>query len=294
MNIRDLRYFVAVAELGHFGKAAEQCFVSQPTLSGQIKKLEEELGVQLFERTNRRVVLTDAGRQIQPLAQRILREVETVKEIADSTKDPLSGRFKLGAFPTLATYVFPALVPALKKQAPKLRLILIEEKTAVLLEQLRTGQIDAALLALPIHDDYFLSQKLFDDEFMLAVPKDHELASVKEVDQAMLAQQRLLLLEEGHCLRDQALEVCQLHGLGEEQDFRATGLETLRQMVRAGTGITFMPKIAVKEKEKGIHYIPFKKPAPIRTIGLVWRKTSARMPVIERVIEASKTLSASL
>ena len=294
MNIRDLRYFVAVAELGHFGKAAEQCFVSQPTLSGQIKKLEEELGVQLFERTNRRVVLTDAGQQIQPLAQRILREVESVKEIADSTKDPLSGRFKLGAFPTLATYIFPELVPALKKLAPKLRLILIEEKTAVLLEQLRTGQIDAALLALPIHDDYFLSQKLFDDEFMLAVPKDHELAAAKKVDQAMLAQQRLLLLEEGHCLRDQALEVCQLHGLGEEQDFRATGLETLRQMVRAGTGITFMPKIAVKEKERGLHYIPFKKPAPIRTIGLVWRKTSARMPVIERVIEASKTLSASL
>lgn len=285
MNIRDLSYFLAVAELEHFGKAAEQCYVSQPTLSGQIKKLEENLGVTLFERTNRRVILTDVGRNIATHAKLILREVDVINEIAESANDPLSGKFRIGAFPTLSTYVFPELVTKVKKVLPKIRIILLEEKTNILLNKLKDGDIDAALLALPVNDINLVSHKLFEDEFFLAVPPDHELNECKLVDQKTLIKHRLLLLEEGHCLRDQALEVCNLHGIAEEQDFKATGLETLRQMVKAGTGITFMPKVAITKSEAGIHYIPFKAPAPTRTIGLVWRKTTSRLEVIQKVIE---------
>lgn len=284
MNLRDLKYFLAIAELEHFGHAAEQCNVSQPTLSGQIKKLEETLGVMLFERTNRRVMLTEAGHQIVIYAKRILRDVDAIHEIADSTRDPLAGKFRLGAFPTLSTYIFPKIVPLVKTAMPNLRIILIEDKTTQLIEQLHNGAIDAALLALPIQDDYLISQSLFDDEFFLAVPTGHELTKYKTVDQTKLKQHRLLLLEEGHCLRDQSLEICQLHNIGEEQDFKATGLETLRQMVKAGTGITFMPKIAIQTKEDGIEYIPFTKPAPSRSIGLVWRKTTPRQQVISQLI----------
>lgn len=285
MNIRDLQYFLAVAELGHFGQAAGQCHVSQPTLSGQIKKLEEELEVRLLERTNRRVLLTETGERIARSARRILREVDTIHDVAVSSRDPLAGRFRLGAFPTLSTYVFPNLVPKVKKSLPDLRLILIEEKTAVLVEKLKRGDIDAALLALPVRDDFLVSRRLFDDEFLLAVPAEHELANGKAVDQKDLKNHSLLLLEEGHCLRDQALEVCQLNDIAEEPDFRATGLETLRQMVKAGTGITFMPRIAIQPGEGGIEYVPFSEPAPHRTVGLVWRKTTARQQVIDRLVE---------
>lgn len=285
MNLRDLKYFLAVAELEHFGRAAEQCHVSQPTLSGQIKKLEETLGVTLFERTNRRVLLTEVGRQITLPARRALREVDAILEIAENANDPLAGKFRLGAFPTLSTYLFPKLVTQVKAILPKLRLILSEEKTEHLLEKLKHGELDAAFLALPVQDDFLVSEPLFQDEFYLAVSPDHPLADAKRILQRDLRSHQLLLLEEGHCLRDQALEVCQLHGISEEQDFKATGLETLRQMVKAGTGITFIPNIAIQDQETGIRYIPFQEPAPARTIGLVRRKTSARKDVIKKLTE---------
>lgn len=288
VNIRDLEYFLAVAELEHFGRAAKQCHVSQPTLSGQIKKLEEDLGVTLFERTNRKVMLTEVGDNIAKCAQRVMLEIETIHEIAESAHDTMAGKFRLGAFPTLATYVFPALVSKAKEVMPKIRLILIEEKTDVLFNKLSIGEIDAALLALPLRESSLVSEKLFEDEFYLAVPEDHELTKHDIVSQKVLRHHRLLLLEEGHCLRDQALEVCNLHGIAEEQDFKATGLETLRQMVKAGTGITFMPKIAINEDDSGIHYIPFKAPAPKRTIGLVWRKTTPRQLVMDKLIKIFK------
>ena len=284
MNIKDLQYFLAVAELEHFGQAAEQCNVSQPTLSGQIKKLEEQLGVVLFERTNRRVMLTETGAQIATYARRVMSEIEAIQEIAESSRDPLAGRFRLGAFPTLATYVFPDIVTQVKKVMPKLRLILIEDKTFYLLEKLRQGEIDAALLALPINDDFLVWQSLFEDEFCLAVSSEHCLADKPYVTQKELKKHRLLLLEEGHCLRDQSLEICERHGIAEEQDFKATGLETLRQMVKAGTGITFMPRIAMRENETGIRYIPFAEPVPRRNIALVWRKTTARKEVMDKLL----------
>jgi LysR family hydrogen peroxide-inducible transcriptional activator len=286
MNLRDMRYLVAVADLRHFGKAAEQCHVSQPTLSGQIKKLEEQLGVMLFERTNRRVMLTETGAEIVTAARRMLREADTIEDIANNAHDPLSGRFRLGAFPTLSTYIFPQIAPKIKANLPNLRLMLIEDKTAQLLEKLKNGELDAAFIALPIDDDALDTAELFDDAFFLAVPPEHALANCKAVSQSVLSHYRLLLLDEGHCLRDQALEVCQLHGSAEEQDFRATGLETLRQMVKIGAGITFMPEIAIYKGESGIIYIPFKDPAPRRTIGLVWRKTTARRAAIDALIKA--------
>jgi len=283
MNIRDLRYLVAVADLQHFGQAAAMCHVSQPTLSGQIKKLEESLGVHLFERTHRSVVPTDVCLDILVPARKILREVDEINFISESSHDPMVGKFRLGAFPTLASYVFPQLVSQVKTALPGLRLILIEEKTEQLLEKLLQGEIDAALLALPLEDDSFDQLTLFNDEFYLAVSPEHELASCKSVAQDCLEQYRVLLLEEGHCLRDQALDVCQKHGVGEELDFRATSLETLRQMVKGGTGITFMPKIAIRNEEEGICYLPFEKPVPSRTIALVWRKTSSRKPLMEKL-----------
>lgn len=283
MNLRDLSYLIAVADLRSFGKAAEQCFITQPTLSTQIKKLEEELGIQLFERTNKKVLPTELGEQVIASARRILKEVDVIKEHAATAQDPLAGNFRLGAFPTLASYLFPQLVPEIKQALPRIRLILIEEKTDQLLEKLRSGQIDAALLALPVNEDFLATEILFEDEFLLAVASDHALADKTVVEQRDLDGHTLLLLDEGHCLRGQALQVCHTLSVDEEQDFRATSLETLRQMVRAGTGITFMPKIAVSEEDAGIRYLPFRSPAPSRTIGLVWRKTSARVELMTEI-----------
>ncbi len=284
MNLRDLQYLIAVADLRNFSQAANQCCVSQPTLSNQIRKLEETLGVVVFERSNKRVMPTETGEQIISLARRVLREVDAMHDVAQSAQDPLAGKFRLGAFPTLSTYIFPSLVPKITAAMPQLRLVLVEEKTQTLLDRLKRGELDAALLALPVYDDQLVVRALFDDEFFLAVPPLHPLAKKKQAEQTDLSNSKLLLLEEGHCLRDQALEVCHRVGMEEEQDFRATSLETLRQMVKAGSGITFMPNIAIQPDETGICYVPFKKPAPYRTIGLVWRKTSARMAVIEKLL----------
>lgn len=283
MNLRDLRYLIAVADLRSFVQASEHCHISQPTLSTQIKKLEDRLGVQIFERNNKRVLATEVGEHIIATARRILKEVDQIQELAETARDPMAGNLRIGAFPTLSTYIFPALVPLIKESLPRIRLILVEEKTEELLRQLKNGQIDMALLAMPVNDDFLQTQALFDDEFLLAVAADHPLAKADKIRQQDLSGQQLLLLDEGHCLRGQALQVCQITGAEEQQDVRATGLETLRQMVRAGTGITFMPRIAVREPDSGIRYIPFQSPVPSRTIGLAWRKTSMRNRLIYEV-----------
>ena len=289
MNLRDLSYLIAVADLRSFVQAAEHCFISQPTLSTQIKKMEKSLGVQIFERTNKKVLATEVGEQIIASARQILGEVEHIKELAAMSQDPLAGNFRLGAFPTLSTYIFPDLVPVISQKLPRIRLILIEEKTDELIKQLKQGQIDAALLALPIDDDFLQSEFLFCDEFKLAVTPDNPLAKKQLIKQSDLYQQQLLLLDEGHCLRGQALQVCRLNDAKEQQDVRATGLETLRQMVRAGTGITLLPKIAINEPEPGICYLSFADPVPNRSIGLVWRKTSARFTLINQLTELIKS-----
>jgi len=285
MNLRDLQYLVAVTDHRHFGKAARACNTSQPTLSMQLKKLEEYLGVQLFERTNKQVMVTPTGDDIARRARRLLHEAEEIKSVAKMAQDPYAGDLRLGAFPTLAPYFLPLAVPTLRKKLPKLKLLLIEEKTESLVERIKAGTLDAALLALPIEEDGLDTLPLFDDPFMLAVPHNHPLAKRKIVRQSDIADEQLLLLEDGHCLRAQALEVCSMAGAAENQEFRATSLETLRHMVASGVGITLIPKMAM-QKGDGIVYIPFAKPTPSRIIGLVWRKTSARMACIRALAES--------
>ncbi len=288
MNLRDLRYLVALAEHKHFGRAAEASFVSQPTLSTQIRKLEEELGVALVERTSRKVLLTEVGREIAQRAREVLNEVEQIRQIARRTKDPESGTVRLGIFPTLGPYLLPHVVPRIRERFPRLELLLVEEKTETVLRQLREGRLDAGVLAQPIHDDQLHQEFLFEEPFLLAVPEHHPLAARKQLRLEDLADQSLLLLEEGHCLRDQALAVCQLAGAGEKSGFRATSLETLRQMVAANVGVTLLPTLAVKPpvaRSGDIHLIEFRGHAPSRRIAMVWRKSSAMAPFLKRLAE---------
>lgn len=285
MNLRDLQYVVAVAEHRSFVRAAEQCFVSQPTLSAQIKKVEESLGVKLFERTNKRVMVTEIGEQVVASAHSVLGEVERMKVLAANSQDPLAGRLKLGAFPSLASYLFPETVLTIKRQLPGINLILVEEKTDILIELLERGEIDAAFLSLPLKEDFLVSRPLFEDPFKLAVLADHPLAGKKIITPSELRDKPLLLLDEGHCMRDQALQFCQWSGAEEQPEVRAASLETLRQMVIAGTGMTLMPDIAIRDNEEMIRYIPFNHPAPKRTIGLVWRKSSPRIQLMEKLVE---------
>ncbi len=284
MNIRDLQYLVSLADHGHFGKAAKESHVSQPTLSMQIKKLEAYLDVQLVERTPKHIMLTNIGAQISERARIILAEIQDIRAIAKSAQTPYSGDFRLGAFPTLAPYILPLVVPAIHQKLPNLKLLLIEEKTDALLEALKIGALDAALLALPINQEHIEYIDLFDDPFLLAVSTEHPWAQKNEVRLQDIGQNTLLLLEEGHCLRSQALDVCNILGISEYPDFRATSLETLRQMIIANVGTTLIPRIAAK-KTKGIIYIPFAPPIPERKIALVFRTSSPRKLSIHKIHE---------
>jgi len=278
VNLRDIYYLVALADHRHFGRAAAACFVSQPTLSTQIRKLEEELGVALVERNPRRVMLTPAGHEAAERARRIVAEVEQMKEAARREQDPESGAVRLGIFPTLGPYLLPHVVPLVRRRFPKLELLLVEEKSDVLLARLREGRLDAAILALPVDDGQLHSEPLFEEPFVLAVPEAHPLANRDSLRMQDLGDARLLLLEDGHCMREQALEVCHLAGAHEKSEFRATSLETLRQMVAANVGLTLLPALAVKPpvaRSPDIRLVPFADPPPSRRIAMVWRRSSA-------------------
>ena len=278
MNLRDLKYLVALADHKHFGRAAAACYVSQPTLSTQIKKLEDELGVPLVERAPRKVMLTPAGRDAAERARRIVAEVEQMKEAARRSQDPEAGTVRLGMFPTLGPYLLPHVVPRIRARFPHLELLLVEEKSDVLLSRLREGKLDAGLLALPVADDQLHTEFLFEEPFVLAVPESHPLAQRGSLTLAELSHQQLLLLEDGHCLREQALDVCRLSGANEKSEFQATSLETLRQMVAADVGITLLPTPAVKPpvaRSPNIHLLGFSDSHASRRIGMVWRKSSA-------------------
>lgn len=297
MNFRDLKYLVALAEHRHFGRAAAASFVSQPTLSTQIRKLEEELGVLLVERAPRKVMLTPVGREIVDRARRILADVEQLTEIARRSRDPEAGTIRLGMFPTLGPYLLPHVLPDLRGQFPRLEMLLVEEKTDALLERLREGRLDAALLALPVHDDQLHIESLFDEPFLLAVPRQHPLAARESASMHDLDHVPLLLLEEGHCLRDQALDVCRLTGAGERDGFRATSLETLRQMVAAGVGLTLLPVLSVQPPvppSADIVLLPFQGESPHRRIAMVWRKSSALSPLLERIAARLREMPATL
>ncbi|MFD0739940.1 LysR substrate-binding domain-containing protein [Lysobacter koreensis] len=297
MNLRDLKYLVALADHKHFGRAATASFVSQPTLSTQIKKLEDELGVSLVERAPRRVMLTPIGHDIAQRARKVIADVEQMAEIARRSQDPEAGTVRLGLFPTLAPYLLPHVLPGLRARFPRLELLLVEEKTDQILARLRDGRLDAGLLALPIHDEQLHVEPLFDEPFLLAVPQRHAMARRASLDLHDLDDQHLLLLEEGHCLRDQALDVCRMAGADERDGFRATSLETLRQMVASGVGITLLPMLAVQPPvpvSPDIALLPFRGEAPHRRIAMLWRRSSAMGGFLQQLAAEFRKLPPAL
>jgi LysR family hydrogen peroxide-inducible transcriptional activator len=297
MNIRALQYFVKLADLRHFSKAADACFVSQPTLSTQIRKLEEELGVQLVERSPKNIMLTPVGEEIADRARLVLSDIDQIRAVARRSGNPAEGTIRLGLFPTLAPYLLPHVVPGLRARYPKLKLQLAEEKTEDVLTMLRQGELDAGILALPINEDGLHKEVLFEEPFVMAMPAGHPLAARKTIRMGDLEGAELLLLEDGHCLREHALEVCALAGAHERVDFHATSMETLRQMVAADVGVTLMPLLAVKPPiaETGNVVIrPFARPAPTRTIAMVWRSSSALAGFIRELSESLTVLPKGL
>jgi LysR family transcriptional regulator, hydrogen peroxide-inducible genes activator len=288
LKLKDLRYLVALADEKHFGRAAQRSFVSQPTLSAQLKKLEDYLGVQLIERNPRQVALTAAGEQIVTRARRILEASDEVVTLARAHRDPLAGKLRLALLPTIGPYLLPRVSRAIRKALPRIELRLYEYLTAPMLEKLHAGQIDVGVLALPVDLDGLDSRRLYDEPFAVALPEHHRLTKKASLKAEDLKDESLLLLEDGHCLRDQALEVCSSAGVQENQDFRATSLETLRQMVATGAGVTLLPELASRGaygNARGVVLRPFTKPAPVRHVGAVWRKTTARKPAIDALCE---------
>ena len=286
MNLRDLRYLVALADTRHFGRAAERCHVSQPTLSAQLKKLEEYLGAPLVERQPRQIAFTPLGTQVVERARRLLAEADDIQSLAQASRDPLSGRLSIALIPTVGPYLLPGVAARLRRRLPKLKLQLFEYQTAPLLQKLRAGEIDAGILALPVETDGLETRALYEEPFVVALPERHPLAAQASVRRSDIEGETLLLLEDGHCLRDQALEVCSRLKVHEDQDYRATSLETLRQMVAAGAGITLLPELATLgpfSHTRGLVVRPFTKPVPGRTIGAVWRRSTTREAAIRAI-----------
>jgi len=289
VNLKDLKYLVALADTGHFGKAAERTFVSQPTLSAQLKKLEDFLGVKLVERQPKNVQLTDVGKQVVIRARRMLDEGDEIIALARNNTDPLAGKLKVALIPTIGPYLLPRVMPRIRKALPNLSLMLYEHQTEALLKRLREGEIDLGLMALPVAQDGMESRVLYEENFTVALPNHHPLAAKATIKVQDLKGHTLLLLEDGHCLRDQALEVCSRVDVREAEDFRATSLETLRQMVVAGLGITLLPELAVESpfgSQRGLTIRQFTKPSPSRTVGAVWRKSNTRGAAISAVCDA--------
>jgi|688.fasta_scaffold353941_1 LysR family hydrogen peroxide-inducible transcriptional activator len=293
MNIRDFKYLVAIADHCHFGKAADACFVSQPALSMQIKKLESSLGVKLIERNNKLTFLTEIGKMIATQARDLLQQVDAIKEIAKLASDPFRGECHLGIIPTLAPYLLPHIIPGITQKWPNLKIYLTEEQTGNLVTKLKQGRLDAALLGLPIIDDDFDSLPLFKEELKLALPEDHPLANRKQIRNTDLEEKALLLLEDGHCLRDQILALCQSVNAFADKSFQATSLETLRYMVASKVGITLMPNLSCRQ-DNGICYVPFSSPQPARTIGIIWRASSTKKVLFENLIDHIRHLLSSL
>lgn len=287
MNLRDLQYLVALAETRHFGRAALRCHVSQPTLSAQLRKLEDYLGVALIERRPRQVALTAAGAAVIQRARRMLQDADDIRALAHASQDPLAGQLKVGLIPTLGPYLLPRVMPRLAQALPKLALLLHEYQTAPLIQRVLDGELDLAILALPADTKGLQTRSLFAEAFLVAMPEKHRLAARRRLKPADLAGEKLLLLEEGHCLREHALEVCSRAG-AEEQGFRATSLETLRQMVASGAGITLLPRLAAEgpfASARGLVVRPFAPPAPSRTIGAAWRRSNSRAAAIAAVCD---------
>jgi LysR family hydrogen peroxide-inducible transcriptional activator len=287
MTLTELRYIVAVARERHFGRAAEACFVSQPTLSVAIKKLEEELDVKLFERGSNEVSVTPLGEEIVRQAQTVIEQAAGIKEIARRGKDPVSGPLRLGVIYTVGPYLLPDLVRQAIERMPRMPLMLQENFTAKLLDMLRTGELDAAILAEPFPDAGLATAPLYDEPFMVAVPKKHPLARRKRIPADELKKETMLLLGTGHCFRDHVLEVCpesaqfSSNSDGIRKSFEGSSLETIKYMVASGMGLTVVPQLSVPaEPDKHVAYVPFSDPVPTRRVVLVWRRTFTRYEAI--------------
>jgi len=292
MTLTELRYIVAVARERHFGRAAEACFVSQPTLSVAIKKLEEELDVKIFERGSNEVSLTVLGTAIVRQAQSVIEQAAAIKEIAKSGQDPLSGALKLGIIYTIGPYLLPQLVRHAIELTPQMPLMLQENFTVKLLDMLRTGELDCAIMAEPFPDSGLAIAPLYDEPFMVAVPRTHPLAQEKSISSERLKQETMLLLGTGHCFRDHVLEVCPEFARfsndaeGIRKSFEGSSLETIKHMVASGMGVTVVPQLSVRQGLEDpqshalVAYIPFEPPVPTRRVVLAWRRSFPRYEAI--------------
>jgi LysR family hydrogen peroxide-inducible transcriptional activator len=287
MTLTELRYIVAVAREKHFGRAAEACFVSQPTLSVAIKKLEEELDVKLFERGANEVSVTPLGEEIVRQAQSVIEQAASIKEIAKRGKDPVSGPLRLGVIYTIGPYLLPDLVKAAIERVPQMPLMLQENFTVKLLDMLRTGELDCAIIAEPFPDTGLAVAPLYDEPFMVAVPVGHPLAKREHIAAEELKKETMLLLGTGHCFRDHVLEVCPEYARfssnaeGIRKSFEGSSLETIKYMVASGMGVTVVPQLSVpKDPQPHVHYVPFSEPVPTRRVVLAWRRTFTRYEAI--------------
>ncbi|MGC4078889.1 MAG: LysR substrate-binding domain-containing protein [Rubrivivax sp.] len=287
MTLTELKYIVAVARERHFGRAAEACFVSQPTLSVAIKKLEEELDVKLFERGASEVSVTPLGEEIVRQAQQVIEQAQAIREIAKRGKDPVSGPLRLGVIYTIGPYLLPDLVRSAIELVPQMPLMIQENFTVKLLESLRTGELDCAIMAEPFPDTGMAVAPLYDEPFLAAVPRSHPLAARESVSAEELKTETMLLLGTGHCFRDHVLEVCPEYARfssdaeGIRKGFEGSSLETIKYMVAAGMGVTVVPQLSLPaEPDKHVAYIPFTEPVPTRRVVLVWRRTFTRYEAI--------------
>ena len=287
MTLTELRYIVAVARERHFGRAAEACFVSQPTLSVAIKKLEEELDVRIFERGSAEVSVTPLGAEIVRQAQQVIEQAAAIKEIAKRGKDPVSGPLRLGVIYTIGPYLLPDLVRQTIDRTPNMPLLLQENFTARLLDMLRGGELDCAIMAEPFPDTGLAVAPLYDEPFMVAVPKTHALAKRKQISAEELKQETMLLLGTGHCFRDHVLEVCPEYARfssdaeGIRKTFEGSSLETIKYMVASGMGVTVVPQLSVpKDEQPHLRYIRFSGTPPTRRVVLAWRRSFTRYEAI--------------
>ncbi|MFC7331564.1 LysR substrate-binding domain-containing protein [Rhodocista pekingensis] len=285
ITLRQLRYLVALADTLHFGRAAAACHVSQPSLSAQIQQLESILGTALVERTKHRVLLTPAGTDTVRRARDVLAAVGDMSQMARAAGQPLCGALRLGVIPTIGPYLLPRALPGLRRDYPTLRLYLREDLTGRLLDRLRSGDLDAAVLALPVAEPGLETVDLFEEPFLVALPQNHPLTERAAVRQSDLSGEVLLLLEDGHCFRDQALDVCRLSGAREDPGFAATSLPTLVEMVAGGLGLTLLPARAAPLLTAAGQVVlrPFAAPVPVRRVGLAWRRGSAREADLHRL-----------
>lgn len=294
MNLRAFEYLLALKEHGGFHRAAAACHVSQPALSIQIKKLEEELGIQLLERNPKGFFFTPAGEEVLTRARTVMQQVSEIEELAAVWDDPYAGPLSLGAFPTLAPYYFPQIIDHLTECYPNLQINLVEEKTHILLERLKAGTIDAAFLALPEEHAELEYGSIFSEPFYVGIAKTHPMAQRKTIPPEKLAQEKLLLLEEGHCLRGQALDYCSTAGIGEALNFRASSMETLLQMISMGRAVSLIPDCVAKRNPQ-LHYLKLRGEGKAeRTIALFWRKSSVRRDLMLELVDDLSRASAAI